>query len=212
MKLKNFLGLVIASLTGFCKDGSPVIHFRNSFGRSTIAVGGRVVTSIKNESIGGMLASKHFGHAIYHNDRYMGDADLGLGTEQELTYRNIQKLINNFTPMVPPLKSCHDTLTTFCRPRGFYQETGLRRYGDNERMTNGVRRGEFYAITNQTDQGRPRLYRMSELPGDRVPATILNYKDYELRTRINKALMELAKKFEFTGEGMFPRDFKRYYS
>ena len=213
MKLKNKLGLVIARSINvpMAKVEPPVIRYGYWMFTNVVKVAGHVITTLRSGPTSGSGMVLRNKHALYRNGVYMGDIGDDEGAHLEYLYQKLQG--NGLSGM----SSCHDTLTSQCRARGFYRETGKRLYGSvgsvghqandtlmtgnpllNKTLRDGFRRGELPVIAAPTTAGRSQL---------RV--SIASYMD-ELRLR--KAMFTLASKYEYTAEGMFPTSRKYYYT
>lgn len=215
MKLKNTLGLSISSLLRIAV-AAPVIQLDRRFDGSycdRVEVGGREITRIRvtPKDINGMLAMKH---AVYHNGVYMGDP------ADEPNYI-VRKLLNNSFNTVPdPADSPHVNLTGKCRQLAFDQMQRHQKYIPfgfppvNHFLSGGLSRSEFMEIRcaeTPIERSRLRGFVLSGLPGDRGMAVPIKDPQLELHARAHLAVRRLAKRYEYTANGMIPDTFHKHY-
>ena len=215
MKLKNTLGLVIASFSRVVVE-APVIQLERRFNgnyEDRVEVGGREITRVRitHESVNGMLAMKH---AVYHNGIYMGDP------ADEPNYI-VRKLANNgISGIQGHPDSPHRTLTSEARrlARDMIQQrqrmlpSGISVV--DRLVSGGLRRSEFMEIRSAEtpiERSRVRGFVLSDLPGDRGVVVPIKDPQLELLARSQLAVRRLAKRYEYTASGMIPDTFHKHY-
>lgn len=209
MKLKNTLGLVIASFSRIAVE-YPVIELSRRFNGDyyvCVAVGGRQIVRFREPQVS-RNAMPSFGREIY------------VSLEQDFT--DVRKMLSNLPNVgtVGHPDSAHRTLTSEARrlARDMIQQrqrmlpSGISVV--DRLVSGGLRRSEFMEIRSAEtpiERSRVRGFVLSDLPGDRGVVVPIKDPQLELLARSQLAARRLAKRYEYTANGMIPDTLHKHY-